>query len=125
MSLATSPAMSAGAALASAFGIEERTARLVGALLKARGFISGLQHPADPEARDLLAEIDRTLGREPRIAYRGWWVSYDPPPIGVRCCDWQFHHDDFDGAEDSGDSRCGSAGSLGEALAEIDEREAE
>lgn len=53
-------------------------------------------------------------------AYRGWWISYDPPPIPTRNCDWQFWHDDFDGATDAGDSRCGHAESLEAAKAEID-----
>ncbi len=55
-----------------------------------------------------------------RTIYRGWHINYDPPPIPVRCCDWQFWHDDFDGSEDSGDRRCGSAASLEAAKAEID-----
>jgi hypothetical protein len=57
--------------------------------------------------------------------YRGWHIEFNPPPIPSRNCDWQFWHDDFDGAEDSGDNRCGSAESLEAAKAEIDEREAE
>ncbi|HEY9219508.1 MAG TPA: hypothetical protein VIO94_15785 [Phenylobacterium sp.] len=53
-------------------------------------------------------------------AYRGWWIDYDPPPIPTRNCDWQFWHDDFDGAPDGNDNRCGSAASLEDAKAEID-----
>ena len=46
-------------------------------------------------------------------------------PIPVRCCDWQFWHDDFDGApmygdEGPADNRCGSAASEADAKAEID-----
>jgi hypothetical protein len=59
----------------------------------------------------------------PAEPYRGWLISFDPPPIPTRNCDWQFWHDDFDGAPDANDSRCGSAGSLEAAKAEIDERE--
>lgn len=36
-----------------------------------------------------------------------WTIYYDPPPIGSRVADFQFAHDDYDGAEDSGDIRCG------------------
>ena len=28
--------------------------------------------------------------------YRGWRISYDPPPIPVRCFDWRASHPDFD-----------------------------
>lgn len=58
-----------------------------------------------------------------KVSYRGWWIDYDPPPIPVRTCDWQFWHDDFDGAPDANDNRYGSAGSLDAAKAEIDDRE--
>ena len=59
------------------------------------------------------------------ISYRDWWVAYDPPPIPVRTMDWTFWHDDFDGAPDSCDSRCGHAASLEAAKAEIDDWEAD
>jgi hypothetical protein len=49
--------------------------------------------------------------------YRGYRIDYDPPPIPVRCCDWQFAHEDYDGPEDN---RCGHAPSLEAAKAEID-----
>jgi len=68
---------------------------------------------------DLLARVER------KTAYRGWWISYDPPPIPVRTCDWHFWHDDFDGAPDANDSRCGHAASLEEAKAQIDDAEAD
>lgn len=54
------------------------------------------------------------------VSYRNWWITYDPPPIPVRTCDWQFWHDDYDGAPDAGDSRCGHAPSLEAAKAEVD-----
>lgn len=57
------------------------------------------------------------------LLYRGWHIYYDPPPIPTRSCDWQFYHDDFDGAPDAGDNRCGFAPTLDAAKAEIDERE--
>ena len=55
--------------------------------------------------------------------YRNWHIYYDPPPIPTRKCDWHFYHDDFDGAEDSHDDRCGDAGSLEAARRAIDEYE--
>ena len=60
-----------------------------------------------------------------KVAYRGWWITYDPPPIPVRTCDWQYWHDDYDGApmygdEGPADNRCGSAASEADARAEID-----
>lgn len=56
------------------------------------------------------------------IAYRGYVISYWAKPIPDRRYDWDFHHTDFDGAPDGGDSRYGSAASLGAAMAEIDEQ---
>lgn len=52
--------------------------------------------------------------------YRGWHIRHDPPPIPVRNCDWQFWHDDYDGAPDASDNRFGYAPSLDAAKAEID-----
>jgi hypothetical protein len=125
---AVAPSRTASAALASAYGIDKRCEALVAVMLKARGFVADLQHPADSEARQLLDEIDGALKREPKVPYRGWWIQYDPPPIPVRGMDWQYHHDDFDasweGEEDGyvGNGLCGHAASLAEAMAEIDER---
>lgn len=53
--------------------------------------------------------------------YRGYTIAYDPPPIGVRDCDWQFSHKDYDGAPDSGDVRSGAACSLNQAKDCIDD----
>lgn len=53
-------------------------------------------------------------------AYRGYHIQYDPPPIPIRNADWQFHHDDYDGAEDSRDPRCGFAASEAECREQID-----
>ncbi len=60
-----------------------------------------------------------------KIAYRGCWIEYDPPPIPVRFCDWQWWHDSYDGAPDSGDRRCGASPSLLGAQQDIDEMLAE
>lgn len=48
--------------------------------------------------------------------YRGYRITYDPPPIPVRTCDWHFVHEDYD----EGDRRHGSAASLNAAKNEID-----
>lgn len=54
--------------------------------------------------------------------YRGYHIYYDPPPIGVRSCDWQFYHDDYDGA-DGGDGRRGCGPSEEDCRAQIDDIE--
>jgi len=58
-----------------------------------------------------------------RYSYGPWHIEHDPPPIPVRSCDWQFWHDDYDGAPDGNDRRCGFAGSLAAVVAEIHELE--
>jgi len=58
--------------------------------------------------------------------YRGWEISYDPPPIPMRCFDWSALSPDYDasyeGPEDgwvtSGEHLM--AGSLEELKKEID-----
>ena len=57
--------------------------------------------------------------------YRNWTISYRAAPIPIRDCDWSFSHDDYDGAPDSGDVRCGVAASLEAAMRRIDELEEE
>ena len=54
-----------------------------------------------------------------------WHIYYDPPPIPYRTMDWSFYHDDFDGAPDSNDRRCGSAESVEGCIREIDLMEEE
>ena len=54
-----------------------------------------------------------------RLAYRDWWIEYDPPPIPSRQCDWAFSHKDYDGPQDQ---RFGFAPSLEAAMVEIDAR---
>lgn len=55
-----------------------------------------------------------------RIEYRGFVITYDPPPIPTRAYDWQWMSDDYDGAPDSTDDRAGRSASLEEAKADID-----
>lgn len=58
------------------------------------------------------------------ISYKGWKVCYDPKPIPDRRHDWDFIHDDYDGAPDSGNRHlCGTAASFEDALRQIDEIE--
>ncbi len=58
---------------------------------------------------------------EQRIEYRGFVITYDPPPIPTRAYDWQWMSDDYDGAPDSTDTRAGRSASLEEAKADVDE----
>lgn len=58
-----------------------------------------------------------------RITHRGYGISYDPPPIPDRRYDWAFAHDDYDGAPDSGDMRCGVGPSIEDCKRQIDELE--
>lgn len=58
--------------------------------------------------------------------YRGkalWHIQYSPKPIPTDKFDWDFWHDDYDGAPDAKDHRCGSAPSLFEAMEAIREIE--
>jgi hypothetical protein len=59
------------------------------------------------------------------IRYGAWHIDHNPPPIPFRNCDWQFWHDDYDGAEDACDDRCGTAASLVDAMVAIDEKAAD
>ncbi len=55
--------------------------------------------------------------------YRGYTISRDPKPIPDRRHDWDFWHDDYDGAPEWNDPRCGTAASVRECRIEIDELE--
>ncbi|KQV83278.1 hypothetical protein [Rhizobium sp. Root1220] len=58
-----------------------------------------------------------------RISYRDYWISFNPKPVPASCgVDWDWHHDDFDGAPDGNDNRCGCSASLEAAKADIDEQ---
>lgn len=56
-----------------------------------------------------------------RTYYRGFTITHDVLPIPYRGGDWQYVHDDYDGAEDAHDNRYGHAASLEACKAEIDE----
>ncbi len=58
--------------------------------------------------------------------YRNYIIKYDPPPIPIRSCDWQFCHEDYDGAPNEtggppADHRSGFAPTLEDAKCLIDE----
>lgn len=55
------------------------------------------------------------------MTYRNYTITHAPKPIPTRACDYDYAHEDYDGAPDSGDHRCGNASSLAEAKALIDE----
>jgi hypothetical protein len=55
------------------------------------------------------------------MKYRGYTISHEPKPIPDRSADFDFSHEDFDGAPDSGDNRCGTAGSIEDACEQIDD----
>lgn len=51
-----------------------------------------------------------------RLIYRDFVITYDPPPIPLRNCDWHWTHKEID----LDDNRYGHAGSLADAKADID-----
>lgn len=55
------------------------------------------------------------------IKYRGYTITHDPPPIPFPSFAWQFVHDGYDGAPDSGDCRAGSGPTAEDCQAQIDE----
>ena len=54
--------------------------------------------------------------------YRNYVISYDTKPIPLRAFDYDFQHEDCDGAPDAGDHRYGQAASMEDAKAVIDEQ---
>ena len=54
-----------------------------------------------------------------RIEYRGFIITFDPPPIPTRAYDWRWMSDDYDGAPDSTDTRAGRSASLADAKADV------
>ncbi|MCW1431422.1 hypothetical protein [Novosphingobium sp. JCM 18896] len=55
--------------------------------------------------------------------YGPWCIEYRPKPILPTAWDFDWWHDDFDGAPDAGDTRRGSVGSLEDCLEAIHEWE--
>ena len=52
-----------------------------------------------------------------KLTYRGYHITYDPPPIPLRNWDWDYCPLDYDGPEDP---RGGRARSLEDAKACVD-----
>lgn len=53
--------------------------------------------------------------------YKGYSITYWAKPIPTRSFDFDFCHEDYDGAPDSGDRRCGSGMSVEDCKEQIDE----
>lgn len=54
-----------------------------------------------------------------------WHILYNPKPIPDRRHDYDWWHEDYDGAPDSRDIRCGTAESAEDARRQIEEIENE
>lgn len=56
--------------------------------------------------------------------YRGWSISFNPPPIPLRSHDWRAHHPDYDAWTDDGywtdNGKKVHAATREELIAEID-----
>lgn len=57
------------------------------------------------------------------IKYKNYTISYWAKPIPDRSHDYDFMHDDFDGADDANDTRCGCGSSIDDCKRQIDEME--
>jgi hypothetical protein len=55
------------------------------------------------------------------VEYKEYKITYDRKPYPTSAFDFDFAHEDYDGAPDSHDVRCGNAGSIEEAKEAIDE----
>lgn len=55
------------------------------------------------------------------MIYKSYSIEYNPKPIGIRSCDWDFSIDGYDGAPDSGDIRMGTGGSIEDCLEQIED----
>lgn len=58
------------------------------------------------------------------IMHRGWRIYLSDLAV-VHGYEWDYVHDDYDGADDANDHRCGQAHTVEEAKAEIDHHEQE
>ena len=57
--------------------------------------------------------------------YRGYRIDFWRKPIPTDVFDYDFCHEDYDGAPDSGDHRCGNGRSITDCKSQIDEQIAE
>jgi hypothetical protein len=85
--------------------------------------LTGKRHPLRGMYAGRSGVVVRLAGVP--VRYKGYVITHDPPPVPHRGADWQFAHQDFDGAPDSGDQRSGTAASLDDARRQIDEMEVE
>lgn len=69
---------------------------------------------------EIASPLEGGEGRDGSISYKGYVISYNPPPIPVRDFDYVYCHTDYDGP---GDPRCGVTSSIEDAKREIDEFE--
>ncbi len=76
-------------------------------------------HPANQGLDDYDVPAKYADGQ---ARYRGYTIWSIPTPIPDRSHDWSWVHDEYDGAPDSGDDRCGTAASLEAAKRAIDEQ---
>ena len=51
-----------------------------------------------------------------KLIWGDWIITHNAKPIPDRSHDFDFVHEDYDGAPDSGDKRCGTAGSPQDAM---------
>lgn len=58
------------------------------------------------------------------ILHRGWRIHLSDL-VGTHGYKYEYAHDDYDGADDANDHRCGHANTVEEAKAEIDHHEQE
>jgi hypothetical protein len=55
--------------------------------------------------------------------YGKWDIYYDAKPIPTTACDWNFVHEDYDGAPDANDNRCGTGKDVADCLNQIRDME--
>lgn len=81
----------------------------------------GSLEPAAKSEDDVLLGVSDFVNEMTRdIVIGPWRISYDPPPIPTRNCDWHFVHEDYDGAPDGRpDRRAGSAATPAACIYEI------
>lgn len=66
------------------------------------------------------SQVYRSTWQNPRW-YGKWRIYLDPSPFGS----YAFVHDDYDGAPDAHDNRCGHGRTLQDCITQIDEIEAD
>lgn len=55
-------------------------------------------------------------------AHRGYLIYFDPKPVPLRIVgSWSFAHEEYDGAPDAGDHRCGDGHDVPDCKRLIDE----